>query len=63
MGLLSVLIEDLKLNSRLTLDKINVKKNTNILNKQECVFDKMNIAYLMHLGIKILAFLLFSLNF
>ena len=63
MGLLSVLIENYRLNNRLSLDKIDVKKNTNILNKQECVFDKMNIAYLSHLGVKILAFLLFSLNF
>ena len=61
MGLLSVLIENWRLNNQLSLDKKkNVKKNTNILNKQECVFDKMNIAYLSHLGVKILAFLLFS---
>ena len=63
MGLLSVLIENWRLNNRLSLDKINFKRNTNILNEQECVFNEMNIASLSHLGVNILAFLLSNLKF
>ena len=48
MGLLSVLIENYRLNDRLGIGKTKVKMNTNIPNKQEsvflCVFGEINIA-------------------